>query len=90
MSFSRRERAFLLGVGALCCLLGAFAGFASLTDELHLESCGGVLDEDAPAVMWHNTWTTGLAFAEIALIAFVVLGFVPIGVRRLVSKWVAR
>lgn len=90
MHFSRRERTFLLGVGVVACLLGALAGFSSLTDELHLQSCGGVLDEDVPAVMWHNTWTTGLAFAEIALIAFLALGLVPIGIRRLVSRGVAR
>jgi hypothetical protein len=85
MHMSRRERT-LIGVCVVACLVGALAGFASLTDELHLQSCGGVLDEDVPAVKWHNTWTTGLAFAEVAVIALVVLGVVPIGVRRLFSK----
>jgi hypothetical protein len=83
MHFSRLEWTFLFGVCVLSCLLGALAGFASLTDQLHLQSCGGVLDEDVPAVMWHNTWTTGLTFAEVALITFVALGGVPMSLQRL-------
>jgi hypothetical protein len=86
MRISRRERTFLIGVCVVSSLVGTLAGVASLTDELHLQACGGVLDEDVPAVMWHNTWTTGLAFAEITVIGLVALGVVPIGLRRLFSK----
>ena len=90
MHFSRRERTLLFGVFVVSCALGGLAGYAALTDELHLQSCGGVLDEDVPTVMWHNTWTTGIAFSEFALIAFFALGIVPVILRRLFSKGAAR
>ena len=86
MHFSRRERAFLTGVFVVSCLLGGLAGYAALTDELHLQSCGGVLDEDVQTVMWHNTWTTGITFLGFALIAFFTVGIVPVILRRLLSK----
>jgi type III secretory pathway component EscT len=90
MHFSRPERTFLLAVCVVSCLLGTFAGFFSLTDELHLQSCGVVLDEDVAAVMWRNTWITGLVFVEVALVVFVALGAMPMVLRRLLAKEAAR
>lgn len=90
MHLTRRERAFLLGVFVVSCLLGGLTGFAALTDELHLQSCGGVLDEDVPTVMWNNAWITGIAFSEFALIPFFALGIAPVILRRLFSKGAAR
>ena len=70
----------------IACFLGAFAGYFVLSDELEHQFHGGVLDEDVSRVMWLNIWATALAFAKVALITIVVLGVVPIGLRRFFAR----
>jgi hypothetical protein len=86
MHLARREKQFFVGVCAVAFALGTFAGYIVLMDELGHQFHGGVLDEDASTVMWHNAWTTAIAFVQVASLTAVVIGVVPIGLRRFFSK----
>jgi hypothetical protein len=81
-----REKKFLVGACLIACFLGASAGYIVLSDELEHQFHGGVLDEDVSMVMRHNIWTSVLAFAEVAFAAVIVLGVVPIWLRRFLSR----
>jgi len=86
MHLARREKHFFVGACVIACLLGAFAGYIALWDELEHQFHGGVLDEDVSRVMWNNIWTTAFAFAKVTLITVVVIGVAPIGLRRLLAQ----
>jgi hypothetical protein len=83
---SRREKQWMVVVGLMACLMGAFAGYLALQPELEAQFHGGVLDEDRAWVLWHNIRVAAVAFAVLASAAFAALGLLPILLHRLMRR----
>ncbi|MEI7037217.1 hypothetical protein [Fulvimonas yonginensis] len=86
MRLSRIEKQVIVAAGVVACLIGALAGYGALSRALEDQFHGGVLDEDRVGVLWRNAWDTLAAFIEAATVAWSALGFLPVGLSRLLFR----
>lgn len=86
MPASRREKQWLVVAGLVACFLGACLGYLALQPELEAQFHGGVLDGDRVWVLWHNIRVMAVTFVVAVLVAFAVLGLLPILLRRLLRR----
>ncbi len=89
MRLTRGEKQFLFVACALASLAGAFAGYVAYTIEEEHQFHGGVLEEDAAAAMWHLRWSAVAAFTQIGLLSVLLVGVVPLVLRRVLfpAEW---
>lgn len=84
MRLTRVEKQLLIAACVAACLLGGFAGYLAYTLEEEHQFHGGVLEEDAAQAMWHLISAAVVAFAQIGVLAFLIIGVVPLSLRRFV------
>jgi hypothetical protein len=82
-AFARGEKRLLIAALLLACLVGSLAGYAAYADGAEARFHGGVLDGDAAKAKAALLWETISAFARWGIGVFLVVGVVPIAVRRL-------
>jgi ABC-type multidrug transport system fused ATPase/permease subunit len=79
------EKRLLVAACVAALVLGAFAGYVAYALEEEHQFHGGVLEEDATQAMWHLRWAAAEAFAQVGVLAFLVIAVVPLSLRRLLS-----
>lgn len=83
---TRSERRLLLAACAAACVLGVIGGYWAYMDVEEHYFHGGILKEDAAHAIWHPFRAAGMAFVQLASVAFLFLGGVLIGLRRFMRK----
>lgn len=86
MRLTRVEKQLLIAACVVACLLGGFAAYLTCALEEEHQFHGGVLEEDAAQAMWHLISVAAVAFAQIGVSAFLIIGVIPLSLWRFVFE----